>query len=265
MSRTYQATGINLKGMAIGEADRLLTILTAERGLVRAIAPGARKFKSKLRGRSEIFVVNHLLIVEGKNLDKVIQADTIESYPKLSRDLGKLAVGQYLAEVVLAIALGDQPQSELYELFLEHLGRIERVSEPRQLLPHLCQALFHLMAIAGFAPQVHHCLLDRRPILPDPDNPNRTIGFSFHAGGTIDLSALRDETSLPKIDSKLNPLEVSLLQGLGESALPATETGVAVELAWINLDRLLRDYTGYHLGKTFRSSTLVEGLSPLEF
>jgi DNA repair protein RecO (recombination protein O) len=60
MSRTYQATGINLKGMALGEADRLLTILTAERGLVRAVAPGARKFKSKLRGRSELFVVNHL-------------------------------------------------------------------------------------------------------------------------------------------------------------------------------------------------------------
>ncbi len=55
MSRTYQATGINLQGMAFGEADRLLTILTAEYGLIRAIAPGARKYKSSLRGRSELY------------------------------------------------------------------------------------------------------------------------------------------------------------------------------------------------------------------
>ena len=49
MSRTYQATGINLKGMPLGEADRLVTILSPEYGLIRAVAPGARKHKSKLR------------------------------------------------------------------------------------------------------------------------------------------------------------------------------------------------------------------------
>jgi DNA repair protein RecO (recombination protein O) len=260
MSQTYQATGINLKGMAFGEADRLLTILTAERGLVRAIAPGARKFKSQLRGRSELFVVNHLLVVEGKSLDKVIQADTIESYPRLGHDLGKLTVSQYLAEVVMAIALADQPQSELYELIREHLGRIETIAKNQDLLPHLCQALFHIMAIAGFAPRVRNCILTGEPIPPD-----RPIGFSFHSGGAIDLSTLPEAISPPKIDSKLNPLEVSLLQGLGERTLPATENRVAIDLAWINLDRLLRDYTDYHLGKTFRSSALVEGLSPLEF
>jgi DNA repair protein RecO (recombination protein O) len=193
-------------------------------------------------------------------LDKVIQADTLESYPKLSQDLGKLTASQYLAEVVLSLALSDQPQRELYELLREHLGRIESLSKPGDLLPHLCQALFHLMAIAGFAPQVHRCLLSLEIIAPD-----REIGFSFHSGGVIDLSRQTGETSVPQIDSKLNPLEVSLLQGLGERTLPDSESGIAVDLAWINLDRLLRDYTQYHLGQTFRSSALVEGLSPLEF
>jgi DNA repair protein RecO (recombination protein O) len=216
--------------------------------------------KSKLRGRCEVFVVNHLLLSEGKTLDKVIQADTIESYPKLGRDLGKLTAGQYLAEVVLAIALSDQPQTELYEILREHLSRIERVSGTRDLLPHLCQALFHIIAVAGFAPRVRNCTITGEPIAPD-----REIGFSFANGGAIDLSTLPSDTSPPKIDSKLTPLEVSLLQGLGERTLPVTEDGEAIALAWINLDRLLREYTEYHLGKTFRSSVLVEGLSPLEF
>jgi DNA repair protein RecO (recombination protein O) len=43
MSQTYKATGINLKSVPLGEADRILTILTREFGLVRAVASGARK------------------------------------------------------------------------------------------------------------------------------------------------------------------------------------------------------------------------------
>ena len=63
--RTYRATGINLKAIPLGEADRIVTILTPERGLVRAVAAGARKQKSQLGGRTELFVVNELVLAEG--------------------------------------------------------------------------------------------------------------------------------------------------------------------------------------------------------
>ncbi len=52
MSRTYKATGINLKSMPMGEADRLLTILTREFGLIRAVAMGSRKHNSSLGGEA---------------------------------------------------------------------------------------------------------------------------------------------------------------------------------------------------------------------
>ena len=76
MSRTYKATGINLKAMPMGEADRLVTVLTKEQGVIRAIAPSARKHKSRLGGRSGLFVVNELLLTRGKSLDKILQAET---------------------------------------------------------------------------------------------------------------------------------------------------------------------------------------------
>ena len=259
MSRTYQATGINLQGMAFGEADRLLTILTAEYGLIRAIAPGARKYKSSLRGRSELFVVNNLLIVAGKSLDKVVQSETIESYPKLSQNLAKLTVSQYLCELVLAIALSEQPQRELYELICSHLARIEVLDENEYILPYFCQAIFHFLIIAGLVPQVHNCLLTGNALIG-----NNCLGFSFEAGGIIDLAALTETINPPKIDSKLTLQELQFLQCLGKTDFPPEEN-LTSELAWINLDRLLRRYTQYHLGKTFRSSALVEGLSPLEF
>ncbi|MBV9388573.1 MAG: DNA repair protein RecO [Chroococcidiopsidaceae cyanobacterium CP_BM_ER_R8_30] len=202
MGRTYKATGINLKGMPLGESDRLLVILTREYGLLRAVAPGARKHHSGLSGRSGLFVVNELLIASGRSLDKIIQAQTIESYPGLSQDLGKLAASQYLAEMVLAQALSDQPQEELFCLLNEHLSRLGRLPDrPASLvLAHLTHAVFHLLALAGVTPQVQVCCLTQLPLIPDFTDPDWRVGFSVAAGGTVSLSALgRLETkgSLP--------------------------------------------------------------------
>ena len=109
MSRTYKATGINLKSMPMGESDRLLTVLTREYGLVQVLAMGARKHNSSLAGRSGLFVVNQLLIAKGKSLDKLTQAETLESYPGLAQDLRRLTASQYLAELCLCQALSEQP------------------------------------------------------------------------------------------------------------------------------------------------------------
>lgn len=192
MSRTYKATGINLKSMPLGESDRLVTILTREFGLIRVAAPGARKQNSSLSGRSGLFVVNELLIAKGRSLDKITQAETLESYPGLSQDLGKLAASQYLAEMVLAQALSEQPQEELFCLLTEHLSRLERLpSTPATLvLAHLSHAVFHLLALAGITPQVQVCCLTQRSLTPDFTEPNWRVGFSVPAGGTVSLPAL---------------------------------------------------------------------------
>jgi hypothetical protein len=63
--RTYRVTGITLKGIPLGESDRVVTILTREQGLVRAVAKGSRKPSSKWGGRLEPFVINDLLLVRG--------------------------------------------------------------------------------------------------------------------------------------------------------------------------------------------------------
>ncbi|MEH1908692.1 DNA repair protein RecO [Nostoc sp.] len=191
MSRTYKATGINLKTQVLGESDKIVTILTPEFGLIRAVAPGARKHNSSLGGRSGMFVVNELLIAKGRSLDKITQAQTLKTYPGLAKDLGKLAASQYLAEIVLCQALSEQPQEELYELFNEHLHRLEAVSSanPTGVLAHLAHGVFHLLALAGLTPQVQVCCLSERPLKPDFTDPNWQVGFSIPAGGTICLEA----------------------------------------------------------------------------
>lgn len=189
MGGTYKATGINLKSMPLGESDRLLTVLTREFGLIRVVAPSARKHKSSLGGRSGLFVVNQLLIAKGRSLDKIIQAESIQSYAGLSQDLKKLTASQYLAELALFQALSDQPQEELFCLLVEHLNRLEKLPGA-VTLASLAHATFHLLALAGVAPQVQLCCVTQQLLAPDFADPDWRVGFSAVAGGIVSLAEL---------------------------------------------------------------------------
>jgi DNA repair protein RecO (recombination protein O) len=164
--RTYRVTGITLKGIPLGESDRVVTILTRERGLVQAVAKGSRKPSSKWGGRLELFVVNDLLLVRGRwsaqanasqRLQRIVQAETLQSFPRLGRSLAHLTAAQYLAEVALLLALPDQAQEELFVLLVEHLQRIEQAPTQEAVLPLLVHGLYHLLAVGGVAPSLQAC------------------------------------------------------------------------------------------------------------
>lgn len=294
MSRTYKTTGINLKSMPLGESDRLLTILTREFGLIRVVAPGSRKPHSSLSGRSSLFVVNDLLIASGRSLDKITQAETLESYPGLSQDLGKLAASQYLAEMVLAQALSEQPQEELFCLLNEHLRRLEQLPNSTALvLAHLSHAVFHLLALAGITPQVQVCCLTQLALQPEFSDPHWQVGFSVPAGGTVSLPALerlqaearktnspsskkgivseastgyqtvvhRQET--PVLNTRINATQLALLQHLAEAKLPQLASALANQPSefdsnWLVVERILRQYAQYHFGRPIRSAALID-------
>ncbi len=281
INQKYKATGIILKGSSLKENDRLVTLLTPEHGLIRAVAPGAKKYKSQLRGRTELFVVNQLLLIKGRSLDKIIQADTLYTYPGFSRDLGKLATAQYLAELSIALAVAEQPQPELYEVLNEHLRRIEAFTVGESVYPYLVQAVFHLLAIAGLTPQVFDCCVTQRLIPPNLTSAAWRVGFSFEGGGIVDLNAtqsaqtqqpeLDDEENynvrLPKIARRINGIELAILQQLNNHSLPPKELFTAqdtenfnLEVAWITIEKILRGYIQYHIGKTIRSANLVDNL-----
>ncbi|TAE60609.1 MAG: DNA repair protein RecO [Nostocales cyanobacterium] len=294
MTKTYQATGINLKSQALGENDKIITILTKEFGLIRAIASGSRKHNSSLGGRSGMFVVNELLLSQGKSsqpgkqgLDRISQAETIKTYPGLTKDLGKLAASQYLAEIVLCQALSEHPQEELYELLNEHLKRLEALPKGANVIAQLAQGVFHLLALAGIAPQVQFCCLSQRPLSPDLNNPNSQVGFSITAGGAVCLQTWEElrknreqqkqallnssesekssnpdyETvfhlqDLPKISRRLAGKELEMLQYLSQPEIMQIEA--AANSGWLTVEQILRQYTQYHLGRPIRSATLID-------
>ena len=298
MSKTYKATGINLKAQPLGESDKIVTILTQEFGLIRAVATGARKQNSSLGGRMGMFVINELLISQGRNLDRITQAETIKTYPGLSKDLGKLAASQYLAEIVLCQALSELPQTELYELFNEHLQRLQDIpkTEIKSVVAHLAQGVFQLLTLAGLTPQLESCCLTQRPLTPDWTNPHWQVGFSIPSGGIICLDAwksLRTEieqenrenremqettqksvpnpqscASNPSYETVFHQQELPIIsrrlngkQLVMLQYLSETEIiqiDAASDSGWLAVEQILRQYVQYHLGQPIRSATLID-------
>ncbi|MDX2254059.1 MAG: DNA repair protein RecO [Pseudanabaenaceae cyanobacterium bins.39] len=255
MSKSYQATGINLKAVPLGESDLLLTILTKEYGLIRAVAGGARKHRSAMAGRSSLFVINELQISHGRSIDRIKQAEMVQSFVGLGKTLAKLTAAQYLLELTIMQALSAQPQEELFVVLVEHLERLQQAAN-QNVLAHLVHGVYHLLAIAGFAPQVHSCCISQKTVTAKDGIPHWKAGFSITGGGVIALEQGEDLPS-DRISHYLNANEIKALQELAQTNLPEYILQIG-QSDWLFLEKLLRAYAQYHFDRPIQSSALID-------
>ena len=123
--RTYKTEGVILKRINFGEADRILTILTKHYGKIRVRAPGIRRVISRKAPHLELFNHSNLFIAQGKNLDIVTEAQTINSFPKIRKDLNKIETAFYLVELVDKLCPERQENHEVFTLLTETLKNLE--------------------------------------------------------------------------------------------------------------------------------------------
>ena len=76
----YRDDGVVLRTQKLGEADRIITLLTRHNGRVRAVAKGIRRTKSRFGGRLEPFTHVDVMIHPGRSLDVITQAEVIRAY-----------------------------------------------------------------------------------------------------------------------------------------------------------------------------------------
>lgn len=151
---TSKTTGIVLKGMNFGEADKILTILTERFGKVKAIAKGVRKIKSHLAGSLEPFMLVNLQLHEGKTFYLVTGAAIENDFPNIHSDLEKTAQAFFLGEMVDRFVEENQLVPEVYDLLKKALAFQE------QNIRRLILRAFELKIIeaSGFKPELYHCV-----------------------------------------------------------------------------------------------------------
>lgn len=176
---TYTIHAVNLANFNLGETDKIITMFSAERGIVRAVAKGARKPGAKIAGRCDPLNVNKLFLAKGRNLDIVTQAESIASFSNLRKDLTKLSYGLYYAE--LAHHFGQDLSSESASFF-DFLSRsLSDLADGDEDPTLLCLRFeLHLLEALGIRPELDLCVSCR-----DPLTEYRLSFFHHDSGGIV--------------------------------------------------------------------------------
>ncbi len=161
--KLYNTDAIILRRSDFGEADRLLTVFTPQRGKLRLLAKGARKTKSRKAGHIELFTHTTLQAARGRNLDILTQADTVESYRTLREDLDKISHAYYVVELVDRFTQEGDPACPIFQLLALMLARLNDGSAAQQYLALRFFEL-HLLGLTGFQPQLHFCVACNQPV-----------------------------------------------------------------------------------------------------
>ena len=153
-SHLYRATGVVLRTYRLGEADRIVVILTEHHGKVRAVAKGVRKTKSRFGARLEPMSHVNLLLARGRELDIVSQVDAVESLAPLVGDLDHMTNGMAVLEAIDQMTLDREPAPHLYRMLVGALRTIADRSGP------LVVSAFYwkLLAAEGVRPQLDACV-----------------------------------------------------------------------------------------------------------
>ena len=154
--RSYRDEGVVLRTHKLGEADRIVTLLTREHGTIRAVARGVRRTSSKFGARLEPFMHVDVQLHAGRNLDIVTQVEMIGPHARaIAADYAMYTTGTVMLETAERLVDEHEPSLQQYRL----LAGAVRTLAAREHVPTLVldSYLLRALAIAGWSPSFAEC------------------------------------------------------------------------------------------------------------
>lgn len=153
---TYRDEAVVLRTQRLGEADRIVTLLGRERGVVRAVAKGVRRTTSKFGARLEPFMVVDLQFFAGRTLDTITQAVTVSPYAaQIVQDWDAYTAASTMVEAAERLADGAQAATDQYVLLVGGLRELTRAERPAADVRDTY--LLRALSLAGWEPQFSAC------------------------------------------------------------------------------------------------------------
>jgi DNA repair protein RecO (recombination protein O) len=245
----YRDDGIVLRTQKLGEADRIITLLTRRSGRVRAVAKGVRRTKSRFGARLEPFTHVDVMIHPGRSLDVITQAEVIRPYgAPLAVDYPRYTAGTAMLETAERFTpMEKEPALRQFLLLVGGLRTLgdtgEDAREPRLVLDAF---LLRSLAVAGYAPALEECA---RCGTAGADGAKLTA-FAVAAGGMVCANCRPPGAASPA--QQTVALMLALQRGDWDDAM-RSERRHRVECSG-----LVAAYLQWHLEHSIRSLRHVE-------
>lgn len=156
--RVYKTEGIVLRSMNLGEADRVLTVLTPRLGKLRVIAKGVRRTRSRIGGALEPFSDVQLVLAVGRTWDVVTSSSLEDPHLGLRNDLHSTAAAWYVIELADRFCEGAADSHEAFRLLAQALSALD--APPAEVTREVVARWFELALLGamGFRPELARCL-----------------------------------------------------------------------------------------------------------
>ena len=168
-----------LRSQGLGDADKLVTLFTINRGKVRAVAKGARRSHARFGASLEPFMYCNMVLFERRsgNLLRINQTEILHPFMGLRQDLGMIFAAARMVCLVSALMPDAEANPKILSLLLKGLSNIEKGKSDTELVTRFFE--IHLLKYAGYLPKIDRCLKCDKRIDADP------VFFSPTAGGTV--------------------------------------------------------------------------------
>jgi len=237
---TYRDDVVVLRTHKLGEADRIVTLLSRRHGKVRAVAKGVRRTSSRFGARLEPFMVADVQLYTGRSLDIVQQAESLGAYgADIAAHYDRYTAASAMVETADRLSEAEaNPQQ--YLLLVGGLRALARGDHAARSI--LDSYLLRVMALSGWAPALSECA---RCATTGPHDT-----FVAQLGGVV----CRDcaPAGSPRIDADTLGLLQALLAGEWETveSAPARATASA--------SGIIAAYAQWHLERGIRSLSHLE-------
>lgn len=240
--KLYRDEAVVLRTRKLGEADRIISLLTRDHGQIRAVAKGVRRTSSRFGARLEPFSVVDVQLYTGRSLDVVTQVDTLAPHGRrIGVDYSLFTTATAMVEVAEQLtAIEREPATQQYLLLIGALHALAENIQPPVLI--LDSYLLRALAIGGWAASFTECARCGGP------GPHRA--FNPAVGGMVCQGCRPPGSAAPA--SETIDLLGALLAGDWESA------NISEDRHRSEASGLVAAYTQYHLERRLRSLRHVE-------
>ena len=244
----YRDTGVVLRVGKLGEADRIITLLTRREGRVRAVAKGVRRTRSKFGARLEPFSHVDVQLFAGRSLDIVTQAESIDAFgSNLTADYGKYTTATAIVETCERLTAEErEPSQRLYFLLVSALRALTETNRDPSLV--LDAFLLRAMGLAGWAPALLDCARC--------GSPGPHAAFHVPSGGALCPNCRAPGCNRPA------PASLTLMAALESGDWATAEAGEPVNRR--EASGLVAALLQWHLERGLRSLPLVERIVPAD-
>ncbi len=254
---TFTTDAINIKSYPLSENDNLVVMFSKDRGLIKGVAKGVKKPKSKLGARMQALVCNKLMFNEGRSLDVIREAQAINPFNKLRYDLEKLNYSIYLTEIIANFCrenTEEEPEinKNIYELFYKTLENISNADNFVKILLSVLKFQLKFMREIGLGLEFSHCLKCSSKI--DGDSY-----LSIEDGGVVCRHCLNEAGGAGRkirIHIKIKEFLCEILEHNIDT--PTKYDDLANEKVVLSCFNLLRKYIDSQTGRECRALKVLE-------